>query len=166
MPPPTTALKIRKLAAPARLKAAAALMAASDPWRRLGLDAARCLGALRGPFRETLAAYEGDLLAGLAAIAMYGTFKGYIQALFVADGFRGRGVGEALLAAAEKRIFRDSPNVFLCVSSFNGGARRFYRRLGYREAGVLKNFVRDGLHEILLRKTKGPLLGGRKGNHG
>ncbi len=165
MPATSAALKITRLRSPARLKAAAALMAASDPWRRLGIDEERCLGALRGPFRETYAAHSGGRFAGLAAVAMYGTFKGYIQALFVAEGFRGRGVGERLLAAAEKRIFRESPNVFLCVSSFNSGARRFYRRLGYAEIGLLRNLVREGLHEVLLRKTKGP-LGGRKGKNG
>ena len=66
---------------------------------------------------------------------------------------------EALLARAEKKIFKKAPNVFLCVSAFNGGAQRFYRRLGYARVGVLKDFVVRGQDEILLRKTIAPSLG-------
>lgn len=133
-------------------------MAASDPWRTLGLGRAYCLKTMTAPFRETYILKEGGEFAGLVVIAMYGTFKGYIQALFVAEGFRGRGAGEKLMGFAEKRIFRDSPNVFLCVSSFNRGAIKFYTRLGYRKAGLLKDFVIKGADELLLRKTRGPLL--------
>lgn len=139
-------------------RAAAALMAASDPWLKLGFTSAACLKTINTPFRETYGARSRGRLAGLVTITMYGTFKGYIQSLFVAEGFRGEGLGEKLMRFAEKRVFAGSPNVFLCVSSFNKGALRFYRRLGYKKAGLLKDFVRKGSDEILLRKTTGPLL--------
>jgi [ribosomal protein S18]-alanine N-acetyltransferase len=60
---------------------------------------------------------------------------------------------------AEKRILRVSPNVFMCVSSFNVGARRLYQRLGYEVVGELSNFIVQGHAEILLRKTVGPTTG-------
>ncbi|MBI4351789.1 MAG: GNAT family N-acetyltransferase [Elusimicrobia bacterium] len=138
--------------------AAAALMAASDPWLKLGLGPAHCLKSLNVPFRETYVTKAAGKISGLVTITMYGTFKGYIQSLFVAEGFRGEGLGGKLLAFAEKKVLARSPNVFLCVSSFNTGALRFYRRLGYKKAGLLKDFVRKGSDEILLRKTTGPLL--------
>ena len=97
-------------------------------------------------------------MLGLVVITMYGTFKGYIQALCVAPEARGQGLGEKLMRYAERRIRRESPNVFLCVSSFNKGAIRFYRRLGYRKAGLLKDFLVKGSDELLLRRTWGPLL--------
>ncbi|MBI5743906.1 MAG: GNAT family N-acetyltransferase [Elusimicrobia bacterium] len=159
------AVRITRLKSPRGLRAAARLLAASDPWLRLGLDERRCLKTLTAPYRENYQAAIGVKFAGLVTVAMHGTFRGYIQVLFVADGCRGAGVGEKLLAAAERRIFKDSPNVFLCVSSFNKGAIRFYRRQGYEKAGLLKDFVRQGLDEILMRKTRGPLLRG-KGKHG
>jgi len=138
-------------------RAAAALMAASEPWLSLGLGARDCLRGLAAPGREVYAARAGRELAGFVVITMFGTFRGYVQTLFVAPGFRGEGVGESLMAFAERRVFAESPNLFLCVSSFNKGAQRFYRRLGYRKVGVLENFIVKGCDEYLLRKTLGPL---------
>lgn len=154
-------MKISRLVSTNDKRAAAELMAASDPWRELGLTRAHCLKSLGVPFRETYALRTCGDIAGLVTITMYGTFKGYIQSLFVAESFRGEGLGEKLMAFAEKKIFARSPNVFLCVSSFNKGAIRFYRRLGYRKAGLLEDFVKKGSDELLMRKTTGPLLPGK-----
>ena len=52
-------------------------------------------------------------------------------------------------------IFRDSPNVFICVSSFNAGARRLYERLGFELVGTLRELHVPGHDELLLRKTTG-----------
>jgi ribosomal protein S18 acetylase RimI-like enzyme len=60
---------------------------------------------------------------------------------------------------AERRILQVSPNVFMCVSSFNHGARRLYQRLGYQVIGELPDYLVRGHSEILLRKTTGPLAG-------
>jgi ribosomal-protein-alanine N-acetyltransferase len=87
---------------------------------------------------------------------MQGGFIGYIQTIGVAPEWRSRGIGRRLVAFAEERIFRDSPNVFICVSSFNPDAQRFYRSLGYEVIGDLKDFIVHGYSEILLRKTIAP----------
>lgn len=63
-----------------------------------------------------------------------------------------------MIAWAEERIFRQSPNVFLCVSSFNERAQRFYGRLGYERVGELPDFLTVGHAEIILRKTRGAWL--------
>lgn len=154
---------IARLASLADKRAAASLMAASDPWLKLGLTAAACFKTFTVPFRETYIMKARGRIAGLVTITMYGTFRGYIQSLFVSEEFRGEGLGERLMAFAEKKIFARSPNVFLCVSSFNKGALRFYRRLGYKKAGLLEDFVKKGSDEILMRKTTGPLLPGESG---
>jgi len=60
-----------------------------------------------------------------------------------------------LIRWAERRIARDSPNVFICVSSFNLNACRLYERLGFEPVGVLRNLIVSGHDEILLRKTHG-----------
>jgi len=57
---------------------------------------------------------------------------------------------------AEERILRQSPNVFLCVSSFNHRAKTFYKLLGYQRVGELPDFLVQGQVEILMRKTRGP----------
>lgn len=139
------------------MRAAARLMAASDPWLRLGIKYRSCLKNIKTPFRELHTALRGGTLEGLVIITMYGTFKGYIQALCVAPEARGGGLGARLMKHAEDRIYSESPNVFLCVSSFNKGAIKFYRGLGYRRAGLLKDFLVKGADELLLRKTLGPL---------
>jgi ribosomal protein S18 acetylase RimI-like enzyme len=140
-------------------------MAASEPWRKLGRDYNTCLKAVTAPLREVYAAKAEGKPLGFIILEMTGTFRGYIKTVCVAPGARGRGLGTKLVLFAEKRIFRESPNVFMCVSSFNLGARRLYHRLGYIKTGELKDFIVKGHNEILLRKTLGPLNGfvsGRK----
>jgi ribosomal protein S18 acetylase RimI-like enzyme len=88
---------------------------------------------------------------------MVGAFVGYIQTVLVAPDRRGQGIGSALLAFAEHRILQVSPNVFMCVSSFNHQARQLYSRLGYHIVGELSDYIVAGHSEILLRKTTGPL---------
>jgi ribosomal protein S18 acetylase RimI-like enzyme len=70
---------------------------------------------------------------------------------------RGQGLGTRLVHFAEERILREAPNVFLCVSSFNTRAQKFYRRLGYERIGELRDFIVPGHAEILMRKTVAPL---------
>ncbi len=41
---------------------------------------------------------------------------------------------------------------FLCVSSFNDGARRLYERLGYQYIRELRDHLMPGASELLYRK--------------
>jgi ribosomal protein S18 acetylase RimI-like enzyme len=86
---------------------------------------------------------------------MQGLLTGYIQTVCVRPHRQGEGLGSALIRFAEDRIFRDSPNVFMCVSSFNQRARQLYERLGYEQIGVLTAFVVAEHDELLLRKSRG-----------
>jgi ribosomal-protein-alanine N-acetyltransferase len=134
----------------------ARLMSSSDPWVTLGRSYALCQAALEDRSRERLLVQCDDERAGFIIINMnMGPLTGYIQSICVAPAMRGHGVGSKVIAVAEERIFRESPNVFMCVSSFNAGARKLYERLGYETIGELKNYFVDGHGEILLRKTRG-----------
>jgi [ribosomal protein S18]-alanine N-acetyltransferase len=93
---------------------------------------------------------------GLVIVVMKGTFTGYINILAVRDDWRGQGIGTRLLLYAQERIFRDSPNAFILVSSFNPRARALYQRLGFEVIGELKDFIVRGHSEWLLRKSVGP----------
>jgi ribosomal protein S18 acetylase RimI-like enzyme len=86
---------------------------------------------------------------------MVGAFVGYIQTVLVAASEQGKGIGSKLVAYAEDRIFSESPNSFLCVSSFNTDARRLYERLGYEYVGELTDYLVRGHSELLFRKTRG-----------
>jgi ribosomal-protein-alanine N-acetyltransferase len=138
-------------------------MAASDPWITLRRDYAACLAALTNPEREAYVAVDDDFVIGLLLLQMNGAFVGYIQSLGVHPDRRGQGVGTRLIAFAEERIFRQTPNVFICVSSFNPRAKVLYERLGYAVVGELKDFMVVGHSEWLLRKTIGPLVGPARG---
>lgn len=142
---------------PSEAALCAAVMAASDPWRTLGRKEDKILPLLLHPDREVIAAELEGRLAGVAVVCLTGALVGYIQAICVFPEFRGHGVGSALLAFVERRIFREFPNVFLCVSSFNPAARRLYLRSGYEVVGELGDYVVAGYSEFLLRKTRGPM---------
>ena len=58
---------------------------------------------------------------------------------------------------AENRIFSESPNAFIMVSSFNPDAKRLYNRLGFETIGELKDYIIPGHSEFLLRKSIAPL---------
>ena len=139
----------------------AQLMAGSEPWLTLGRTYEACLAIIQDPTREVYLLKTETRLAGFLIICMTGAFIGYIQTICIDPAWRGQGLGTKLVEFAEDRILAESPNVFLCVSSFNPGARRLYERLGYRAIGELTDYLVQGHSEFLLRKTSGPLTGFR-----
>jgi [ribosomal protein S18]-alanine N-acetyltransferase len=137
-------------------------MTDSEPWRTLGRDYEASLRIVTDPVKEVYVLYVGskiEAVAGFLILNMTGPFVGYIQTICVAPGWRGQGLGAILIFFAEERIFRETPNVFMCVSSFNTNAHRLYERLGYQRIGELTDYIVAGYSEILLRKTIGPLTG-------
>jgi ribosomal protein S18 acetylase RimI-like enzyme len=87
-----------------------------------------------------------------------GAFSGYLKSIAVKADWRGKKLGEQMMDFIEKEIFSSSKNLFLCVSSFNEDAQRFYQKLGYEQIGVLKDYLVEGHNEILMRKTIAPIL--------
>jgi ribosomal-protein-alanine N-acetyltransferase len=143
--------------------AACAALVASEPlWQRYGISRARAAALLRGALRRgepVQVAVRGTEVVGFVWFQVRGTFahSGYVRWIATAPSVRGQGVGAALLRSAEARILRHGPNVFLLVSHFNRRAQRFYRALGYERVGVLRDYVRPGIHEHVYRRTTGPL---------
>ncbi len=161
----TVSIVIRRLQSTVEAESCARLMAESEPWITLGRDYAASLKLVIDPTRETYVALVEEELVGFIVLLMQGAFVGYIQSVAVMPDWRNQGVGSQLLAFAEKRIFEESPNVFICVSSFNPDARRLYRRLGYHMVGELPDYIMEGKSEILLRKTIGPRAAFAGGSH-
>jgi [ribosomal protein S18]-alanine N-acetyltransferase len=148
-------LNIQPLGGADDLDWCARTMADSDPWITLERDFDACRNVLSNPAKERYIVRADGERAGLIILDMNAAFAGYIQSICLAASARSRGIGSHVIAWAEDRIFRDSPNVFMCVSSFNTAAQRLYTRLGYETVGVLKQFVVDEHDELLLRKTRG-----------
>ena len=152
------ALTVRLLAGDSEAEACAALMATSEPWLTLKRDYEASLRILLDPCRERYVAHIADRMAGFIILNLQGAFVGYIQTICIAPDFRGEGLGSALIAFAEERIFSEHPNVFLCVSSFNHAARRLYERLGYTTVGELTDFLIPNHSEFMMRKSRGPIF--------
>ena len=149
---------MRALASEDEARACATIMTTSEPWLTLRRDFDASLAVVTNPDRETYVAVDDSGVTGFIVVNMRGAFIGYIQTVAVRADRRGSGLGRRLIAFAEERIFRDTPNVFLCVSSFNHRARALYEQLGYETVGELKDYIVRGHSEWLMRKTRGPLL--------
>ena len=152
-------LELRQLAGDEEARACAAIMAASEPWLTMGRDFHASLAAVRTPDREVWVALADGLVVGFVILAMRGGFRGYIQSIAVHEAFRSRRVGHALLSRVETRVFEETPNVFLCVSSFNLRARGFYEANGYRHVGTVPDYMVAGHDELIMRKSIGPVVG-------
>jgi ribosomal-protein-alanine N-acetyltransferase len=137
--------------------ACAQLMANHEPWVTLRRTYEDSIKMLNDPAREVYVARAQDQVVGFIILQMNGAFVGYLQTVGVMPEWRDRGIGSRLIRFAEERIFREAPNVFICVSSFNPRAQTLYERLGYKVVGELKNYIVSGHAEILLRKTIAPL---------
>lgn len=144
---------------PADIRVCARMMAGTDPWITLGMDFVGCLAAFEGECKEIYVLKEGRTIAGFVILQLCGTFSGYIQTLCISKKYRGKGLGTRFLRFCETRVLKFSPNLFICVSSFNVGAKKLYLNYGFKVVGEMENFVKQGFTEILLRKTVGPRAG-------
>lgn len=132
---------------------ASRLLASSEPWIKLGLTLAQCRQNCHDPEFMLYVAYIDQQPTGIMLLDPRGLAGSpYVKSIAVFPEYRGKGIGTALLTFAEDH-FRDKARfLFLCVSSFNRNARRFYERLGYQVAGELNNYLIEGESEILMGK--------------
>jgi ribosomal-protein-alanine N-acetyltransferase len=149
--------RIGRLERRANAEICARMMANSEPWITLRRDYDASLKILTDPSKEVYLAMVGNEIAGFTILNMHGAFTGYLQSVCVAPRWRGRGIGSKLMDHVEKRILSETPNVFICVSSFNKRVQKLYERRGYEVVGELKNWIVPDHSEILLRKTIAPL---------
>ncbi|MBK1635382.1 GNAT family N-acetyltransferase [Rhodovulum adriaticum] len=136
------------------LRALAATL--GDPYRA---DTATLRAALFGacPSCHAAIALEGDTLRGVAVFSpVFSTIRGhaglFVSDLWVAEGGRGAGLGQRLLAAAARQAAQvwDARFLRLVVYDDNPGAQRFYRRLGLTPApgDTLMTLDEDGLNAL------------------
>jgi ribosomal protein S18 acetylase RimI-like enzyme len=104
------------------------------PWNDPDADFARAVG---GASSAVLVARDGDTLAG-SVMAGFDGHRGWVYYLAVADGHRRRGVGRALMAAAEDWLqARGAPKIQLMVREDNEAALGFYEALGMERQKVV-----------------------------
>jgi ribosomal-protein-alanine N-acetyltransferase len=144
---------------PEDFEVCALMMSVTDPWITLDMNYNQCLKAFEGSSKEIYVLRINKEITGFVILQTTGTFAGYIQTICISEDFRGKGYGKNLLEFCEKRILKISPNIFICVSSFNKGAIKLYYDFGFKLVGELDNFVKEGFTELLLRKSVGPRVG-------
>ncbi len=141
---------------PSRAGELAAAIVAMKPWSEMNYPADVMAGFLvsadGGVSRYLI---EVDQHAAGVISVRYPWLKGpYLELLALLPDFQNRGIGGTVLDWLEQEARnRKARNLWVCASSFNADALRFYERHGFRRAAALPDLVDDGFEEILLRKV-------------
>ena len=126
-----------------------------EPWSVMNYPAETLAAFLASPDRDVSRYWVslGGSEAGVVSVR-YPWLKGpYLELLALLPQAQGQGVGSSILAWLEREALRhQARNLWVCASSFNTRALRFYERHGFRPAATLPGLVADGYNEILLRK--------------
>jgi ribosomal protein S18 acetylase RimI-like enzyme len=106
-----------------------------------------------------VAVEDRRLLGAILTLMTFSTWRGtrgmYVVDLFVEGVSRNRGIGAALLREAARRATkRGARFIKLEADHGNGGAARFYRRLGFREKQKDRLFIleQERLEEFIAEK--------------
>lgn len=132
---------------------AACLLAASEPWITLGITFEQCRKNCHDPEYLLYIASSGDKPAGIMLLDPRGLAGSpYLKSIAVYPEFHGKGIGSEMLSYGENLFRGKSKHFFLCVSSFNHKARRFYEHHGYENMCEFRDYIIDGASEILMHK--------------
>ena len=78
--------------------------------------------------------------------------SGYIKQVAIRETHQQMGVGKQLIRSIEELYLK--PNgVLLLVETKNIRAKRFYEKLGYREVGLIRDYVQPGKDECIFYKS-------------
>jgi acetyltransferase len=107
-------------------------------WLSLGPD-------LHGGSRLLFAAYVGDRLAGSGQLALpawpTARHRAELNKVMVATALRGHGIGRTLLQAIHDSARQRGRSLLVLNARRGDPAEAFYKRLGYREAGVIPGYM-------------------------
>jgi ribosomal protein S18 acetylase RimI-like enzyme len=133
----------------------ASSLCAMDPWRSLGYDRKRLTDFLGDPnssCHRYLIICSGQTAAGVICVRHPWLRGPYIELLAVLGEFKGKGIGTDIVGWLSRQTGAKDKNIWALVSSFNGAARKFYKKQGFNEVAKLPDFAKAGFHEILIRK--------------
>ncbi len=144
---------------PADIPDCACWVAETPLWQRYGITEQSFSDRLRAGLANGATVYvaaDEEQVLGFLWLVERGAFdrSGYVELIGVRPTSRSRGVGRALMEFAEAQVFAQGRDLFLLVSDFNHDAQRFYRGMGYRQAGVLEDYVIQGVAELIFWKTR------------
>jgi ribosomal protein S18 acetylase RimI-like enzyme len=111
---------------------------ARDYWREVAAEVEKGT-------RVVLAAWEGRELAGSVQLAFSpkpnGRHRAEVQKLCVRSDFRNRGIGRALMDAAEDAALAAGKTLLVLDTRRGDVAEGLYERLGYVRAGIIPEFT-------------------------
>src|SRR5437868_1679181 len=82
-------------------KECAAMMAASDPWLRLGRTYKECLDIFLDKKNHIYVIKHNGEFIGFIVINLHGSFTPYIQSIVIKAEYRGKGIGTQLIKEIE-----------------------------------------------------------------
>lgn len=135
--------------------ALAAAIVAMEPWAVMNYPADRLAAFLAsadsGAVRYVVSVNRKE--AGVVSVC-HPWLKGpYLELLALLPVAQNQGIGSSIMAWFETAALQHGArNLWVCASSFNARALRFYERHGFASAAALPGLVADGYDEILLRK--------------
>lgn len=142
---------------PKDIPAIASIMATHTLWQCYGVTLTSAERRLTALFEQGEPGLVAARTGGVEGFVIYNahTFgeSGYIRLFGVDPHHTSAGTGSRLLSAVEERLHQDGVGrlVLLCTA-WKERARRFYRRQGFFEVGVLPDWVMEGTHEVLYAK--------------
>lgn len=102
-------------------------------------------GELRSGSRLLFGVWVADRLAGSGQLALprwpNARHRAEVNKLVIAPSLRGQGLGRYLLGAMHDAAQQRGRTLLLLNTRRGGPAERFYRGLGYREAGVIPGYA-------------------------
>jgi len=132
---------------------AADLFSSSDPWIHLGVQKEQLLKTCQDPEHLLFIAHCDKIPCGVIIMDPKGIAGSpYVKSIAVTSGQRSEGIGAKMVLFAETYFSKISRHMFLCVSSFNTRAQKFYLELGYAKVGEFENYIIEGESEILMHK--------------
>ena len=116
----------------------------SEPWTEQGF-----IDAIQSPDNIFIVFEEGAILG---YVGLYGSFdEGEITNVAVTDSCRSHGIGYQLMQDIEiKSKEKNIEKIFLEVRKSNNKAISLYKKCGYTDCGVRKNFYRNPVEDGLV----------------
>ena len=131
-----------------------AVLADMDPWKTLGYQREKLASYLLLPdpaLKRFIISVEEEL-SGIVCLRNPWLRGPFLEMLAIFTSCQRRGLGKKILQWIEGQTKTVHPNIWVTVSTFNSGARRFYEQAGFVQVAVLTGLVKDGYDELLLRK--------------
>lgn len=103
------------------------------------------------PLGHVLMAFDEERFVGLLRYGMFWDSVPFMNLLWVTEGYRGQGYGKMLVTDWETRMRADGRTRVMTSTQADETAQHFYRKLAYRDAGVL--LWPEQASELLFVKT-------------